>query len=99
MGTRYNHQIVDNPNGLMFGFGGAKRDRTADLLHAMQALSQLSYGPGVTLLRRCRERNNSGASHFPQAICEEISSSNEIELKCAASALLDCVENKTDNGL
>src|SRR5271170_907860 len=28
--------------------GGARRDRTADLLHAMQALSQLSYGP-VTL--------------------------------------------------
>ena len=27
------------------GIGGAKRDRTADLLHAMQALSQLSYGP------------------------------------------------------
>ena len=26
-------------------FGGAKRDRTADLLHAMQALSQLSYSP------------------------------------------------------
>ncbi len=25
--------------------GGAKRDRTADLLHAMQALSQLSYSP------------------------------------------------------
>src|SRR5450631_3554926 len=25
--------------------GGARRDRTADLLHAMQALSQLSYGP------------------------------------------------------
>jgi hypothetical protein len=24
---------------------GAKRDRTADLLHAMQALSQLSYNP------------------------------------------------------
>ncbi len=34
-------------NGLMSGFGGAKRDRTADLLHAMQALSQLSYGPVV----------------------------------------------------
>ncbi len=28
-----------------FNFGGAKRDRTADLLHAMQALSQLSYSP------------------------------------------------------
>ncbi len=26
-------------------FGGATRDRTADLLHAMQALSQLSYNP------------------------------------------------------
>jgi hypothetical protein len=28
--------------------GGARRDRTADLLHAMQALSQLSYGPMET---------------------------------------------------
>ena len=27
--------------------GGGKRDRTADLLHAMQALSQLSYTPTV----------------------------------------------------
>ncbi len=27
--------------------GGGKRDRTADLLHAMQALSQLSYTPHV----------------------------------------------------
>ncbi|CAB1368772.1 protein of unknown function [Denitratisoma oestradiolicum] len=26
-------------------FGGGTRDRTADLLHAMQALSQLSYTP------------------------------------------------------
>ena len=26
-------------------FGGARRDRTADLLRARQALSQLSYGP------------------------------------------------------
>ena len=25
--------------------GGARRDRTADLLRAKQALSQLSYGP------------------------------------------------------
>ncbi len=31
--------------GLLGRFGGARRDRTADLLHAMQALSQLSYGP------------------------------------------------------
>ena len=26
-------------------FGGARRDRTADLLRAKQALSQLRYGP------------------------------------------------------
>ena len=29
--------------------GGAKRDRTADLLRARQALSQLSYGPEKNL--------------------------------------------------
>ncbi len=28
------------------GYGGAKEDRTPDLLRARQALSQLSYGPG-----------------------------------------------------
>ena len=28
-----------------FHFGGDKRDRTADLLNAIQALSQLSYTP------------------------------------------------------
>ena len=27
--------------------GGARRNRTADLLHAMQALSQLSYDPVI----------------------------------------------------
>jgi hypothetical protein len=27
--------------------GGANRDRTGDLLHAMQALSQLSYSPTI----------------------------------------------------
>jgi hypothetical protein len=32
--------------------GGARRDRTADLLHAMQALSQLSYGPRRVKLQR-----------------------------------------------
>ncbi len=31
--------------GSPIGNGGAKRDRTADLLRARQALSQLSYGP------------------------------------------------------
>ena len=39
---------------LEYRFGGGKRDRTADLLHAMQALSQLSYTPTrnpIVLLR------------------------------------------------
>src|SRR6185437_15294163 len=40
--------------------GGARRDRTADLLHAMQALSQLSYGP-VTIL----SHDPSGGSRRP----------------------------------
>ena len=34
------------------GTGGARRDRTDDLLLAKQALSQLSYGPGPDI--RCR---------------------------------------------
>jgi hypothetical protein len=38
-------------------YGGAKRDRTADLLRARQALSQLSYGPR---LRRCNLIGGSG---------------------------------------
>ena len=36
MGTKDNYPVKP---------GGARRDRTADLLHAMQALSQLSYSP------------------------------------------------------
>ena len=34
-------------------FGGGKRDRTADLLHAMQALSQLSYTPEKSKIIAC----------------------------------------------
>ena len=33
--------------------GGARRSRTADLLNAIQALSQLSYGP-IHVRRGCR---------------------------------------------
>ena len=33
--------------GSEFKFGGARRDRTDDLLNANQALFQLSYGPKV----------------------------------------------------
>ncbi len=37
-------------DGVGRGDGGARRDRTDDLLHAMQALSQLSYGPKIVML-------------------------------------------------
>ncbi len=37
--------MIDSLDRTVGLFGGAKRDRTADLLHAMQALSQLSYSP------------------------------------------------------
>jgi len=37
--------VFDAPSEVLPGSGGASRDRTGDLLHAMQALSQLSYGP------------------------------------------------------
>ena len=43
------YKPLNNPAGVpaeaLAKAGGARRDRTADLLHAMQALSQLSYGP------------------------------------------------------
>ena len=35
------------PDGKPFCFGGAKGGRTPGLLHAMQALSQLSYSPEI----------------------------------------------------
>ena len=41
MGTRF----LDRREAAPREIGGARRDRTVDLLHAMQALSQLSYGP------------------------------------------------------
>ena len=37
--------IIAGNDALELFCGGATRDRTADLLHAMQALSQLSYSP------------------------------------------------------
>jgi len=38
--------------------GGGKRDRTADLLHAMQALSQLSYTPKKLKPEHLKAQNN-----------------------------------------
>ena len=36
---------IHDPNPFQTKFGGARRDRTDDILLAKQALSQLSYGP------------------------------------------------------
>ena len=47
--------------------GGARRDRTADLLHAMQALSQLSYGPTEGPRRYLRPPTLSRTSGWPIA--------------------------------
>ena len=41
--ARFNYPLLSSVRCLLIG--GAKRDRTADLLRAKQALSQLSYGP------------------------------------------------------
>jgi hypothetical protein len=48
MGTG-NLQTARTLNKFRRGSGGASRDRTDDLLHAMQALSQLSYSPSVQI--------------------------------------------------
>lgn len=40
-----NNHAAHKPRGYHILYGGDKEDRTPDLLHAMQALSQLSYNP------------------------------------------------------
>jgi hypothetical protein len=54
-----------------WGIGGARRDRTADLLHAMQALSQLSYGPKQRASEEGAKltRNPAGASPPKITVC------------------------------
>jgi hypothetical protein len=42
IGPRFSLQVIDS-------FGGAERDRTADLLVANEALSQLSYSPQMAI--------------------------------------------------
>ena len=43
--TRSNRLLLPNKAYSQQKYGGAMRDRTADLLRAKQALSQLSYSP------------------------------------------------------
>ena len=43
--NKKNNHAARKPRGYHILYGGDKEDRTPDLLHAMQALSQLSYTP------------------------------------------------------
>ena len=70
--------------------GGDKRDRTADLLNAIQALSQLSYTPTsvfgfVCAGPGCRRRCPTASSPFSQ--WWTIRDSNSRPLRCERSAL------------
>ena len=54
---QYSEKVKDlKPIGFR-SFGGDKRDRTADLLNAIQALSQLSYTPRSYSFLSCPLRN------------------------------------------
>ena len=53
---------LDDGDLELFVYGGAKRDRTADLLHAMQALSQLSYNPALL---------GDANFNYPEPSCQE----------------------------
>jgi hypothetical protein len=41
-----------------FHIGGAERDRTVGLLNAIQALSQLSYSPMISMLLLTQKRKH-----------------------------------------
>jgi hypothetical protein len=60
-----------------FRFGGAKRDRTADLYNAIVALSQLSYGPETwvrSALFCFAERDRRAAARWAENIGAALSS-------------------------
>ncbi len=62
---------------LVVKLGGARRDRTDDLLRARQALSQLSYGPLTCLFRQLLCRLFARCVHLP--VCK---------LPCSLTSLL-----------
>jgi YggT family protein len=56
---------VEWNGGFCRAVGGAERDRTADLLIANEALSQLSYGPNLGHRRKAVSGNELGAIYGP----------------------------------
>src|SRR5688572_27236767 len=69
--------------------GGAKRDRTADLLHAMQALSQLSYGPIPARSRRRFRRVVPARASSPRRHRRRILNRLPFEIKPLHQALIE----------
>ena len=68
--------------------GGAERDRTVDLLNAIQALSQLSYGP----TRQVTTANAIGRSKFQRnPECSEGSLIGRSFAVCAAQDDADII--------
>lgn len=68
--SEFQNQNVRVPPGqlILRETGGAMRDRTADLLRARQALSQLSYSPITCLFRRLLRCVGHSLSHIPQGM-------------------------------
>jgi YggT family protein len=64
--ARRNEAAKRDQNGESWkAVGGAERDRTADLLIANEALSQLSYGPNLGHRRKAVSGNELGAIYGP----------------------------------
>ena len=70
----FKYRTRPQSTGFVVCFGGDKRDRTADLLNGIQALSQLSYTP------MC------GKVHAPYSYVEDMKEfiDQVIQLNCAA---------------
>jgi hypothetical protein len=64
--------------------GGGNRDRTDDLLHAMQALSQLSYTPTIEVSGRGenRQRRPSLQAIFPKSEERPFKASRTPRIRC-----------------
>ena len=72
----YPHRILNParlpipPPELQPAFSGAEGNRTPDLLNAIQALSQLSYGPRIAQTRFSQEANGADGTRTRGLRCD-----------------------------
>ena len=70
-----NNHAAYKPRGYHILYGGDKEDRTPDLLHAMQALSQLSYTPEALEIITYSSNKSKGTytifMYFPNPVDDE----------------------------